>query len=78
MITTRKYSLTYSPLSKRILTGRHNKARTAFLDKEDVTGMAVAAVAEYIHGGGFSTVSRDGKTHFKITVEVVENAPSSL
>lgn len=68
---TTNYGIQYQPLSKTIATGRLNKTRTLFLDKQDVTGSAVGAVVEYVHhafDGAMLTEDSTGQTwHVQVT-----------
>jgi hypothetical protein len=63
-----------SPLTNRIFVGRTNKAGTAFLaGKQDVTGLACAAVAQYALAGEATPliVTANGKPKYEITVKEI-------
>ena len=65
------FGINYQPLTERVYAGRLNKALTAFLDKQDVTNQAVAAVAEYVlakYPEGMSLRKPDG-TGWEIDVK---------
>lgn len=68
---TTNYGIQYQPLSQTISTGRLNKSRSLFLDKQDVTDHALMAAIQYVqnvYDGAMITESSDGKTwHVQVT-----------
>lgn len=69
-----KLHVATSPLTNRIFAGRTNKAGDAFLSgKQDVTGLACAAVAQYVLNGDAVplVVTANGVPKYEITVKEV-------
>lgn len=68
---TTNYGIQYQPLSQTIATGRLNKARTLFLDKQDVTEPAISAVIDYALKASDGVIDMDGEGSkwWRITVE---------
>lgn len=62
-----------SPLTNRIYAGRVNKQGYAFKSKEDVTGMACAAVVHHaLAVDSIIVVTANGKPWAEISVKILE------
>lgn len=71
-----KFGVCFSSLSGRILVGRINKAGNEFLEKEDLSGHALYAVAEWLEsnyvGEPFEIFRPGGDYGYRLTVERIE------
>ena len=61
-----------SALGKRIYAGRLNKAKTAFISKEDVTSDVLKAVIDKIGVGNIESISVDGVVKYEIEIREVK------
>ncbi|SIC86962.1 DUF7446 family protein [Mycobacteroides abscessus] len=71
-----KFGVCFSSLSGRVLVGRINKAGSEFLEKEDQSGNAIWAVAEWLEadysGEPFEIFKPGGDYGYRLTVERIE------
>lgn len=71
-----KFGIQYGSLSGKISIGKLNKRGTEFLDKEELTGPAIWAVAEWLEahdeGYPYEIFKAQGGPGYRLTVERID------